>query len=181
MFPRLLQLLPKGSLLTRPVWILADPAHSLSSDTLPGLSQELAFTAQKTCVLSRFSCVWLWDLKDYRLSGSSVHGISQARILKWVAISCSRESSWLGDQNCLSYISWSSRWILYKTSWLDFFAFSSISRGSKASRPWWPDCWLWLWPATLLCLCPFFPINMPFSADSGHFPTLTHLLSSDWT
>ena len=33
------------------------------------------------------------DPKDYSLPGSSVHGISQARILEWVAISFSRESS----------------------------------------------------------------------------------------
>ena len=31
---------------------------------------------------------------DYSLSGSSVHGISQARILEWIAISFSRRSSW---------------------------------------------------------------------------------------
>ena len=31
-----------------------------------------------------------WDLMDYRPPGSSVHGISQARTLKWVAISFSR-------------------------------------------------------------------------------------------
>ena len=30
---------------------------------------------------------------DYSLSGSSVHGISQARILEWVAISFSKGSS----------------------------------------------------------------------------------------
>ena len=33
------------------------------------------------------------DPMDYRLPGSSVHGISQARILEWVAISFSRGSS----------------------------------------------------------------------------------------
>ena len=42
--------------------------------------------------------------------GSSIHGISQARILKWVAISFSRESSWLRDQTHVSCI---GRWILY--------------------------------------------------------------------
>ena len=35
---------------------------------------------------------------DYRSPGSSVHGILQARILEWVAISFSRGSSWLRDQ-----------------------------------------------------------------------------------
>ena len=37
---------------------------------------------------------WLfWDPTDYSLPGSSVHEISQARILQWVTISFSRRSS----------------------------------------------------------------------------------------
>ena len=36
--------------------------------------------------------------------GSSVHGISQARILEWVPISFSRGSSWPRDQTCISCI-----------------------------------------------------------------------------
>ena len=36
--------------------------------------------------------------------GSSVYRISQARILKWVAISFSRWSSRVRDQTCVSYI-----------------------------------------------------------------------------
>ena len=39
------------------------------------------------------SCLALCDLKDYSPSGSSVHGIFQAKILKWVVISFSRGSS----------------------------------------------------------------------------------------
>ena len=42
------------------------------------------------CVLVTQSCPTLWDPIDYSLLGSSVHGISQARILEWVAISFSR-------------------------------------------------------------------------------------------
>ena len=42
---------------------------------------------------------------DCSLSGSSVHGISQARILEWVAISSSQGSSWPRDQSFISYIS----------------------------------------------------------------------------
>ena len=38
---------------------------------------------------------------DYSPPGSSVHGIFQARILEWVAISYSRGSSWPWDQNCI--------------------------------------------------------------------------------
>ena len=41
---------------------------------------------------------------DCSPSGSSVHGIFQARILEWVAISFSRRSSWLRDWTQLSHI-----------------------------------------------------------------------------
>ena len=44
-------------------------------------------------VLTRSVGPTLWDLVDCSLPGSSVHGISQARILEQVAISYSRESS----------------------------------------------------------------------------------------
>ena len=40
-----------------------------------------------------FSCVQLCDLMDCSLPGFSVHGIFQAGILEWVAISFSRGSS----------------------------------------------------------------------------------------
>ena len=42
--------------------------------------------------------------------GSFAHGISQARILEWVAISFSRGSSGPRDR---THISWIGRWILY--------------------------------------------------------------------
>ena len=61
-------------------------------------------------VLSRFLCPSLWDPMDYSPPGSSVHGISQARILKWVVISFSRESSQPRDWTLTSY---TGRWILY--------------------------------------------------------------------
>ena len=35
---------------------------------------------------------------DWSPPGPSVHGISQARILEWVAVSCSRGSSWPRDR-----------------------------------------------------------------------------------
>ena len=44
-----------------------------------------------------------------RLPSSAVHGISQARILEWVAISFSRGSSGTREWNCLLHC----RWILY--------------------------------------------------------------------
>ena len=39
------------------------------------------------------SCLTLCNLMGYNPLGSSIHGISQARVLEWVAISSSRDSS----------------------------------------------------------------------------------------
>ena len=50
------------------------------------------------CVLSHFSHVLLCDHMDYSHTGSSVHGIFQARILEWVAVPSSRGSSRPRDQ-----------------------------------------------------------------------------------
>ena len=50
------------------------------------------------------SCPALCDGKDYSLRGSSVHGIFQARVLKWVAISFSRGSPRPRDQTQVSHI-----------------------------------------------------------------------------
>ena len=59
------------------------------------------------------SCPTLCNPVDCSLPGSSVHGILQARILEYVAISFSRESSWPRDQTCVSYVSCIGRWVLY--------------------------------------------------------------------
>ena len=50
---------------------------------------------------------------DCSLPGFSVHGISQARILKWVAISFPREFSWPGDQTWISRVSYIGGRALY--------------------------------------------------------------------
>ena len=51
---------------------------------------------------------------DCSSTGSSVHGISQARMLEWIAISFSRESFWLRDWTCVSCM---GRQILYQLSY----------------------------------------------------------------
>ena len=56
------------------------------------------------CVLSGSVMSDTWDPIDCSLPGSSVHGILQARILEWVAISFSRGSSWLRNRTQVSYI-----------------------------------------------------------------------------
>ena len=44
-----------------------------------------------------WGCCWLFSDMLFSRPGSSVHGIFQARILEWVAISFSRGSSWPRD------------------------------------------------------------------------------------
>ena len=50
------------------------------------------------------SCLTLWDPVDWSPPGSSVHGILQARILEWVAMTSSRGSFWPRDQTCISFV-----------------------------------------------------------------------------
>ena len=52
------------------------------------------------CLLAKLSLT-LCDPMDYSLPGSSVHGIFQARILVWVAISCSQGSFQPKDQTSI--------------------------------------------------------------------------------
>ena len=61
------------------------------------------------CLVAK-SCSTLCDPMDCSPPGSSVHGISQARILEWIVISFSRGSSQPRDQTLISCI---CKWILY--------------------------------------------------------------------
>ena len=63
------------------------------------------------CIKSFWLCRTLCDPVDYSLPGPSVHGILQARMLEWLAISFSRGSSWPRDRTRFSYASWVGRWV----------------------------------------------------------------------
>ena len=64
------------------------------------------FTAEPPEVISEVAqlCLTLCNPMDYILPGSSIHGIFQARVLEWVAISFSRGSSPPRDQTQVSWI-----------------------------------------------------------------------------
>ena len=73
----------------------------------------LYFTIQILGLVCQIQCWWLFSCyivsnscnpMDCSLPGSSVHGILQARILEWVAISFSRESSQPRNQTQVSCI-----------------------------------------------------------------------------
>ena len=59
------------------------------------------------------SCPTLCNPMDCSPSGFSVHGILQARILKWVAMPSFRGSSRPRDRTCISYVSCIGRQVLY--------------------------------------------------------------------
>ena len=60
------------------------------------------------------SCPTLCNPMDCSLPGSSVHGISQTRVLEWVAISFLRGSSWPRDRTWVSSIA-SRRFTIWVT------------------------------------------------------------------
>ena len=64
------------------------------------------------CAKSLQLCPTLCDPMGHS-PGSSVHGILQARILEWVAMSSSRGSSQPSDQTHVFYVSNIGRWVLY--------------------------------------------------------------------
>ena len=66
------------------------------------------------CMLSHFSCVWLFcNLLDYSPPGSSDHGILQAGILEWLAMPSCRGSSWPSDWTHISYLCCIGRQVFY--------------------------------------------------------------------
>ena len=92
------------------------------------LIQVWSFTIKvKVKSLSR---VWLCDPMDCSLPGSSIHGIFQAIVLEWVAISFSRGSSWPRDRTQVSCIVdrhftiWATREVLFTIkAWFQFHDF----------------------------------------------------------
>ena len=55
------------------------------------------------CLVAKSCSTLLWP-RGLQLASSSVHGISQARVLQWAAISSSRGTFWPRDWTCVSCI-----------------------------------------------------------------------------
>ena len=66
------------------------------------------------CLVAQL-CLTLCDPMDCSLPGSSIHGILQAKILEWVAIPFSRESSQPADQTQVFCIA--GRFFTIWTTW----------------------------------------------------------------
>ena len=99
----------------------------------------------ETCCSVTKSCPTLWDPH-----GSSVHGISQARILEWIAVFCSNsETDWqrLAASPTLTSLGFiSAAFFLYFLAWLkhislngcykeNLFQFNHLNLESRAPLP----------------------------------------------
>ena len=62
---------------------------------------------------SSYSCTPLWDPMNHSPPVSSVHGILQARILKWAVMPFSRKSPQPRDQTRVSFVSCIGRQVHY--------------------------------------------------------------------
>ena len=99
------------------------------------------------------SCPTLCDPMDCSLPGSSVHGIFQARVLEWVAISFSRESSQPRDWTRVSHIAgrrfivWATREdLLYKSFLICCSGLARYLSGKRVCLPVQEPQEMWVWP-----------------------------------
>ena len=82
------------------------PERLLRENTLDSKTPDILNLKRiSVCAKSLQLCTALCDPMDCSPSGSSVHGILQARILEWVAIPFSKGSSWPRDRTHISYAS----------------------------------------------------------------------------
>ena len=107
------------------------------------------------------SCLTLWNPMDCSPLGSSVHRISQARILEWVAISLPRGSSGSRDQiqvctaGLLFTVSHQGR-----SNWSSSSVqFSSVAQSCPTLCPWTAACQASLFITNCLSLLKFMSIE----------------------
>ena len=80
-------------------------------------------------------CLTFCNAMDCSLPGSSVHGMLQAKILEWVAISSSRGSSSLRDRTCIFCVSCTGRWILYHCATREALDMLNEKKNRQRKRP----------------------------------------------
>ena len=120
--------------------------------------KDVHFNKRTLKLLVAQSCPILCDPMDCNPPGSSVHGILQARILEWVAMTFSRGSSWFRDWTRVSHIAGR-----FFTIWVT----------GDASRVWekWVKC--------LGRLCPWLVFILSVSLyDASNYPLTKNLLSA---
>ena len=88
------------------------------------------------------SCLTICDPMDCSLPGFSVHGIFQAIVLDWIAISFSRRFSWPRDQTRVSsivdrrFIFWATREVQLKINDPNYFSLRHMEQKFITALPW---------------------------------------------
>ena len=104
-------------------------------------------------------CLTLWDPMDCSPPGSSVHGILQTRILKWVALPTSRESSQPRDR----------RQVSLSPALASGFFTTSATWEAPTNKDWLPLVVLCSVAELCLILCKPMNCNPPDSSVHGIF------------
>ena len=100
------------------------------------------------CLVAQL-CLTLCDPMNYSLPGSSIHGISQARILEWLGNSFSRGSSWHRDWTCISCVFCFGRWILHQWATRELFS-PNTSSLVKPKKGLFIFPWIWYYSIVYL-------------------------------
>ena len=131
------------------------------------ITSDILAVHQSLKVLVAQSCLTFCDPVDCSPPGFSVHGILQARILKWVAIPFSRGSSWPRDWTRVSCIAgrfftvWATREGLHQSLLRFIFVYTRI-------------LFLIFWLKSFLTIVCILHI-LPFVFCPVHKHTCTHL------
>ena len=112
----------------------------------PKGNPQFQFESESEVAQSRLT---LCDPMDSSLPGSSVHGIFQARVLEWVAISFSKGSSWPRDRTQVSRIV-DRRFAVWATRELhESSSICPLKRMTEAHTVWCPTYTLAWWECVL--------------------------------
>ena len=113
-------------------------------------------------VLVAQPCLTFFNPMSCSLSGFSVRGILQARILEWIAAPSSRGSSQPRDGTCDSYVSCFGKWVLFAVKTSHFwsivcfvqwdFCHASLKSSVSGVLVYPCECSHWLWKQFFIVL-----------------------------
>ena len=122
-------------------------------------------------------CPTLCDPKDCSLPGSSIHGIFQARVLEWIAISFSRGSSRPRDGTRVSRIA-GRRFTIWATREAHTSSKTTHSPESLAQTDISVEIWFWICPK--IQLFPNFDSIYTCTTNSSRSPLKSHYSLLEW-